>query len=85
MPPLVRMAAFVARMSRMAGNRSRLAGKSKRDPVVRPHELRHVVADRVGSSCGPRRRARAGEQPDVRPCRPLSRLLGGRRAGGRRA
>ena len=41
------MAAFVASMSRMAGNRSRLAGKSKRDPVVRPHELRHVAADRV--------------------------------------
>jgi hypothetical protein len=31
----------------MAGNRSRLAAKSKRDPVVRPHELRHVAADRV--------------------------------------
>ena len=35
------------RMSRMAGNRSSLAGKSKRDPVVRPYQLRHVAADRV--------------------------------------
>jgi hypothetical protein len=70
-----------SRMSRMAGNRSRLAGKSKRDPVVRPHEPRHVAADRLWEL--PRsatQGARAGEtpQPVVRPCRPLSRLEGGR-------
>jgi hypothetical protein len=36
-----------------------------------------------GSYCGPRRRARAGEtpQPVMRPCRPLSRLEGGREGG----
>jgi hypothetical protein len=33
---------------RKAGNDKRLAGKSRRGPLLKPHELRRVVADRAG-------------------------------------
>ena len=70
----------------LAGNRSRLAGKNKRGPLVRPHELRRVAAR--GEFARKRRRALRGEaaasrQPRVL-CRPfLARRLGGG-AGGMR-